>query len=91
MTNVVAAAAWMTPKDELLNINSAQMYSACSFWNPQGELEKGPCFNQFLWSSYFEYGFFDTFTGILNPNFNYFYQHKQYYAVPFGFENLYFA
>lgn len=88
-TSIIYAAAWLQPKGTLLTIATNQAYNACDFWNQQGELQSGPCFFQYAFAPYFEYGALEKFTMIVNPVFNTFNQGSQ--AVPFGFENIFLA
>ena len=83
------AAAWLQPKGTLLTILNNQAYNSCSFWNAQGQLQKGPCFFQYSLAPYFEYGALDKLTLILNPDFDTFNQSAQ--TVPCGFENIFFG
>lgn len=82
-------AAWSQPKGNLLSIFTNQAYNSCSFWNTKGTLENGPCFFQYAFAPYFEYGMGEKFTLIANPVFNTFQQSGD--VVPFGFENLFFG
>ncbi len=83
----VGAAAWLQSKGDSLIIGNAQIYNSCQYWNNQGQLKKGPCFNQFAIAPYYEYGFMKKLTLILNPTFNSFSQSSQ--SVPFNFENVF--
>lgn len=82
-------AAWLQPKGTLLTSLINQAYNSCSFWNQQGQLQKGPCFFQYSLMPYFEYGAADSLTLILNPDFDTFNQSAK--TVPFGLENVFFA
>lgn len=81
------AAAWLQPQGKSLIIGNVQHYNSCHYWNKQGQLKRGPCFNQFAVSPYYEYGFLERLTLILNPTFNSFSQSNQ--SVPFNFENFF--
>lgn len=83
------AGAWLQAKGEGLVIGNAQYYNSCKYWDKQGNLHNGPCFEQFSVTPYAEYGLLDKLTLILSPNFDTFSQSNN--RVPFGFENFFFA
>ena len=63
------AAAWLQPKGDGLVIGNIQPYTSCRYWDTQGNLHSGPCFDQFAVNPYVEYGVTSRFTAILNPTF----------------------
>jgi len=63
------AAAWLQPKGDGLVIGNIQPYTSCRYWDKQGNLHSGPCFQQFAVNPYMEYGFTSKFTAILNSTF----------------------
>lgn len=65
--NSCYAAAWLQPKGEGVIIANAQQYVSCHYWNLEGNLQSGPCFNQLSINPYIEYGALDEVTVGVNP------------------------
>lgn len=57
------SAAWVQPKGEWVSINNAENYKSCGYWTKSGSfVESSPCYEQFYFNPYFEYGATDKLT-----------------------------
>lgn len=79
------SAAWVQEEHHGLIIGNIQDYASCQFWTLQGNLKSGPCFRQFTVNPYFEYGFTQKFTLVLNPFIETFKQSSVF--SPFALDN----